>query len=72
MAHTIWGGAPRNDCDCSRNGAPRGGSSGTSARVVVLTLVACLGLAAVYGVAGSWLAVRLIDSARTHATLALS
>ena len=35
-------------------------------------IAACLGLAAVYGVCGSWLAVRLIDAARTHATLALS
>src|SRR5690349_14842765 len=41
MAHTIWGSAPRNDCNRSRNGAPRGGSSGTSVRVVVLALVAC-------------------------------
>src|SRR5579871_5089883 len=46
MAHTIWGGAPGNDCNCSRNGAPRGGSSGTSVRVVILALIACLGLAA--------------------------
>jgi hypothetical protein len=35
-------------------------------------IAVCLGLAAVYGIAGSWLAVRLIDAARTHATLALS
>ena len=46
MAHTSWGSAPRNDCNCSRCGAPRGGSSGVLARVVVLALFACLGLAA--------------------------
>lgn len=35
-------------------------------------IAACLGLAAGYGVAGALLARRLIDSARAHATLALS
>ncbi|MEV0559919.1 ABC transporter permease [Dactylosporangium sp. NPDC050588] len=35
-------------------------------------LAACLGLAAVYGVVGSLLAVRLVDAARRHATLALT
>jgi simple sugar transport system substrate-binding protein len=46
MAHTIWGSAPRNDCNRSRNSAPRGGSAGLSVRVVVLALIAGLGLAA--------------------------
>src|SRR5438270_4282331 len=46
MAHTIWGSAPRNNCNCSRNGAPRGGSPGLWATAVVLALIACLGLAA--------------------------
>lgn len=32
----------------------------------------CLGLSVVYGAAGTWLCTRLVTSARTHATLALT
>jgi ABC-2 type transport system permease protein len=35
-------------------------------------ILGCLGLAAVYGAVGTYLAGRLLDSARRHATLALS
>jgi simple sugar transport system substrate-binding protein len=46
MTHTSRGGAPKDDCNCSRHDAPQGGRAGLSWRVAVLALTACLALAA--------------------------
>ena len=46
MTHTVWGSAPGDDRNCSRDAAPHGGSGGLPWRVAVLALVVCLALAA--------------------------
>ena len=46
MTHTVWGSAPGDDRNCSRNAVPHGGSGGLPWRVAILALVVCLALAA--------------------------
>jgi hypothetical protein len=46
--------------------------SAAEGRSPSVDIAICLALTAAYGFGASWLARRLVDSARAHATLALS